>query len=50
MKTKTFVGVDYHKAFRYGTIMTQAGQILKQGRFANHPRAVAGFLGEYAGE
>lgn len=50
MKTKTFVGVDYHKAFSYGTIMTPSGEILKQGRFANHPRAVAGFLGEYAGE
>ena len=46
---KTFVGVDHHKAFSYGTIMTQSGQILKQGRFANHPESLSGFLGEYAG-
>ena len=47
---KTFVGVDYHKAFSYGTIMTQSGQILKQGRFANHPQSVEQFLGDYAGD
>jgi transposase len=47
---KTFVGVDYHKAFSYGTIMTQTGQILKQGRFANSPGSVEQFLGEYAGD
>ena len=46
---KTFVGVDYHKAFSYGTIMTQTGKILKQGRFANHPESVGDFLGEYDG-
>jgi len=46
---KTFVGVDHHKAFSYGTIMTQTGQILKQGRFANHPESLSRFLGEYAG-
>ena len=46
---KTFVGVDHHKAFSYGTIMTQTGQILKQGRFANHPESLSSFLGEYAG-
>ncbi|HEC03810.1 MAG TPA: IS110 family transposase [Phycisphaerales bacterium] len=46
---KTFVGVDYHKKFSYGTIMTETGQIIKQGRFANHPNSVAGFLGEYGG-
>ena len=45
---KTFVGVDYHKAFSYGTIMTQTGQILKQGRFANSPGSVEQFLGGYA--
>jgi transposase len=46
---RTFVGVDYHKKFSYGTIMTEAGQIIKQGRFANHPQAVAGFLGHHGG-
>jgi transposase len=46
---KTFVGVDYHKKFSYGTIMTEAGEIIKQGRFANHPDSVAGFPGEHGG-
>jgi len=46
---KTFVGVDYHKAYSYGTIMSQSGEILKQGRFGNHPEALARFLGEHAG-
>jgi transposase len=47
---KTFVGVDYHKAFSYGSIMTVSGEVVKHGRFANHPEAVGRFLGEYAGE
>jgi transposase len=47
---KTFFGVDYHKAFSYGTIMNEAGDILKQGRFSNHPEAVARFLAPHAGE
>jgi len=34
---KTFLGVDYHKKFGHGTIMTEAGEIIKQGKFANHP-------------
>ncbi len=46
---KTFVGVDYHKAFSYGTIMSRTGEIPKQGRFGNHPEGVARFLGEHAG-
>ena len=46
---KTFVGIDYHKGFSYGTIMTQKGEILKQGRFSNHPHALAAFLGSHAG-
>ncbi len=46
---KTFVGVDYHKAYSYGTIMKQSGEILKQGCFGNHPEALARFLGEHAG-
>jgi transposase len=47
---KTYVGVDYHKAFSYGTIVTASGQVVKQGRFANDPEAVKAFLGEHAGE
>jgi transposase len=47
---KTFVGVDYHKHYSYGVIMTQDRRILKQGRFANHPRAVSEFLGPHGGE
>jgi transposase len=43
---KTFIGIDYHKRFSYGTIMTEAGQIVKQSRFNNHPKAVAAFLGD----
>lgn len=46
---KTFVGVDYHKTYSFGTIMSQSGEILKQGRFGNHPEALARFLGEHAG-
>lgn len=46
---KTFVGIDYHKAFSYGTIVSQSGEILKQGRFGNHPEALARFLDEHAG-
>lgn len=46
---KTFVGVDFHKAFSYATIMDTQGQVLKHGRFANHPQAVAKFLAPYTG-
>mgnify|MGYP001343493154 CR=1 FL=1 len=46
---KTFVAVDFHKSYSYGSIMNQAGEILKQGRFANHPEALGKFLGEFAG-
>jgi len=28
---KMFLGVEYHKAFSYGTIMTETGEIVKQG-------------------
>ena len=41
---KTFFGVDYHKHYSYGVIMTQDRQILKQGKFANNPQAIAQFL------
>jgi len=47
---KTFVGVDYHKPFSYASIMTETGEVVKQGRFANHPDSLGRFLGEYAGE
>jgi len=43
---KTFIGIDYHKRFSYGTIMIEAGQIVKQSRFNNHPKPVAAFLGD----
>jgi len=41
--------VDFHKSYSYATIMNAQGQILKHGRFANHPDAVAKFLAPYAG-
>lgn len=43
---KNYVGIDYHKRFSYGTIMTEAGKIVKQSRFNNHPKAIAAFLGD----
>ena len=46
---KTYFGVDYHKRFSHGTIMTESGKILKQGRFSNQPDSAAGFLDGYAG-
>ena len=42
---QTYMGIDYHKRYSYGVIMTEDRQILKQGRFANHPAAVAEFIG-----
>jgi hypothetical protein len=47
---KAFFGVDYHKAFSYGTIMNETEEILKQGRFGNHPEALERFLEEGGGE
>jgi len=44
---KTYFGVDYHKKFSHGTIMTESGKILKQGRFSNQPESVARFLDGY---
>jgi transposase len=46
---KTYVGVDYHKAYSHGTIMTETGQILKQGRFTNDAPSVSAFLGPHGG-
>ena len=45
---KTFFGVDYHKRFSYGTIMGETGEIIKQGRFGNHPESVERFLASTA--
>jgi transposase len=47
---KTFVGVDYHKKFSYGTIMTTTGAIVKQGRFSNSAESLSRFLGDAGGE
>ena len=41
---KTYVGVDYHKRLRSATVMDEEGHVLKQGRVAITPRAVAAFL------
>ena len=46
---KTYFGVDYHKSFSYGTIVTGSGEIIKQGRFPNDRTGVEGFLGDYRG-
>jgi len=32
---KTYVGIDYHKRYSYGVIMTEDRTILKQGKFAS---------------
>ncbi len=34
---KTFVGIDYHKGFSYGAIMTESGRIVKHLRPYNKP-------------
>lgn len=47
---KTFVGVDYHKAFSYGTILDEKGAVLKQGRFDNDLQSLQEFLEDYGGE
>ena len=47
---KTFVGIDYHKSYSYGTILDPRGQVLRRGRLDNNPEALAEFLGEHAGE
>jgi transposase len=46
---RTFVGVDYHKAYSYGTIMTASGEILKQERFENSLQGLSEFLGPHHG-
>jgi transposase len=47
---KTFVGIDYHKAYSYGTVLDLEGHVLRQGRFSNTPDALADFLGEHSGQ
>jgi transposase len=47
---KTYFGVDYHKKYSHGTIMTESGKILKQGRFSNHRESVGQFLDGYGGD
>lgn len=42
-----FIGVDFHKATSYLTVMDQHGQIEKQGRIDNNKEALATFLASY---
>ena len=46
---KTYVGIDYHRSYSYGVIMTEEREILKRQRFSNHPKALSDFLGKHAG-
>ncbi|MHC4179353.1 MAG: IS110 family RNA-guided transposase [Planctomycetota bacterium] len=46
---KTYIGIDYHKRYSYGVIMTERRQIIKQGRFDNHPQALREFIGNNGG-
>lgn len=50
MKTETFVAIDYHKSYSYGTMVNREGQLLRRGRLENTPQALSQFLGEHAGE
>jgi transposase len=45
----TFVAIDYHKSFSYGTIVDPHGQLLRRGRLDNNPEALREFLGEHGG-
>jgi len=47
---KTYFGVDYHKKYNHGTIMSEKGKILKQGRFLNHRESINKFLDGYGGD
>jgi transposase len=47
---KTFVAIDYHKSYSYGTILDEQGQILRRGRLDNTPEALSQFLGAHAGK
>lgn len=44
-----FVGVDYHKRYRFGTIVDDQGNVLRQGRFCNTEEFLREFLGKHAG-
>jgi transposase len=47
---QTFVAIDYHKSYSYGTIVDREGQVLRRGRLDNSPQALRQFLGAHAGE
>jgi len=47
---KTFVAIDYHKSYSYGTILDPRGQVLRHGRLTNSSDGLAAFLGEHGGE
>jgi transposase len=40
-----YVGLDVHKRFCHGTMMSEDGAIVKQERFSNDPRSLDAFLG-----
>ena len=42
-----FIGIDFHKATSYLTVLDQHGQIEKQGRIDNNREALAKFLASY---
>lgn len=47
---KTFIGIDYHKNYSYGTVINAEGMILKEGKFANSESALNRFLDGYGGK
>jgi transposase len=46
---QTFVAIDYHKSYSYGTIVDPQGQVLRRGRLGNSPQALREFLGAHGG-
>jgi transposase len=40
-----YVGLDIHKRFCHGTMMSETGAIVKQARFSNDPCSLDAFLG-----
>jgi len=45
-----YLGVDYHKAFSYCTMMDERGKVVKQGRMENSADGVKGFVKGVDGE
>ena len=41
------IGVDFHKAYSYMTVMDAQGEVVKAGKVANTREAVQGFLTPY---